>query len=592
MEMELGVFFFNFVILVFAALSAREVEAAVRYYEWSVDYAFVSLDCVEKLAMAINGQIPGPRVDAVEGDTVVVKLTNNLPTEGVVIHWHGIRQFGTPYYDGAASASQCPINSGETFTYTFVVDQAGTYFYHGHFGMQRSAGLYGSIIVSLPANKVEPFHYDEEISLLLSDWWHKSMYEQELGLHSIPPRYVGEPQSLLIEGRGKYNCSLDECSSFHYNCTVDECSTSPDCIPCWPSNPECDPHVIPVHPGKTYRLRLANVASLSALNFILEGHTMTVVMADGHYIEPFEVSNLDIYSGQSYCVLFNANRNPSRNYWAAINVRGRDPTTPTGLAIVQYLPNSANLLPPSPAPVSPAWNDFAASTAQARKYVPRPGLHTEHRYGKVVPKRAAGRTLILLLTQNKIDGYIKWAVNNVSFVPPATPLLAAFKFNLKKISSPPDTPPNFDVSALPAATANINASYGSGAYVFKLGETVDVIIQNGHNLNPDDSDLHPWHLHGHHFWVLGYGNGKFDSRRHSKSFNLINPPLRNTVPVFPFGWSAIRFVADNPGVWPFHCHIEEHFAMGMGVMFAEGVHQLPKLPPPTLGCGLTKPTHL
>ncbi len=210
----------------------------------------------------------------------------------------------------------------------------------------------------------------------------------------------------------------------------------------------------------------------------------------------------------------------------------------------------------------------------------------------MVPKRAAGRTLILLLTQNKIDGYIKWAVNNVSFVPPTTPLLAAFKFNLKKIASPPDTPPNFDFSALTAATGNINASYGSGAYVFKLGETVDVIIQNDHNLNPADSDLHPWHLHGHYFWVLGYGNGRFDSRRHSKSFNFINPPLRNTLPVFPFGWSAIRFVADNPGVWPFHCHVEEHFAMGMGVMFAEGVHQLPKLPPSTLGCGLTKPTHL
>jgi L-ascorbate oxidase len=104
-----------------------------------------------------------------------------------------------------------------------------------------------------------------------------------------------------------------------------------------------------------------------------QGHTMTVVMADGHYIEPFEVANLDIYSGQSYCVLFNANRNPTRNYWAAINVRGRVPATPTGLAIVQYLPNSANLLPPSPAPVSPAWNDFAASMAQARKYVAKTG---------------------------------------------------------------------------------------------------------------------------------------------------------------------------------------------------------------------------
>jgi hypothetical protein len=57
--------------------------------------------------------------------------------------------------------------------------QAGTYFYHGHFGMQRSGGLYGSLIVDLPASKKEPFTYDGE---------------HELGLNSIPFRFVGEPQ--------------------------------------------------------------------------------------------------------------------------------------------------------------------------------------------------------------------------------------------------------------------------------------------------------------------------------------------------------------------------------------------------------------
>jgi FtsP/CotA-like multicopper oxidase with cupredoxin domain len=72
--------------------------------------------------------------------------------------------------------------------------QAGTYFYHGHFGMQRSGGLYGSLIVDLPASKKEPFTYDGEHSILINDWWHKSIYEQELGLNSIPFRFVGEPQ--------------------------------------------------------------------------------------------------------------------------------------------------------------------------------------------------------------------------------------------------------------------------------------------------------------------------------------------------------------------------------------------------------------
>ncbi|KAG6544093.1 hypothetical protein Mapa_014510 [Marchantia paleacea] len=68
----------------------------------------------------------------------------------------------------------------------------------------------------------------------------------------------------------------------------------------------------------------------------------------------------------------------------------------------------------------------------------------------------------------------------------------------------------------------------------------------------------------------------------------MNPPRRNTVLLFPYGWTVIRFVADNPGVWPFHCHIEPHFHMGMGVMFAEGVDNLPKIPKQNMGCGLTK----
>jgi len=72
--------------------------------------------------------------------------------------------------------------------------QAGTYFYHGHYGMQRTAGLYGFLIVDLPKGKKEEFHYDGEINLLLSDWWHKSSHEQEVGLSSIPFRWINEPQ--------------------------------------------------------------------------------------------------------------------------------------------------------------------------------------------------------------------------------------------------------------------------------------------------------------------------------------------------------------------------------------------------------------
>lgn len=60
--------------------------------------------------------------------------------------------------------------------------------------MQRSQGLYGSLIVDLPEQEHEPFHYDGEFNLLLSDWWHQSSHEQEVGLSSKPLRWIDEPQ--------------------------------------------------------------------------------------------------------------------------------------------------------------------------------------------------------------------------------------------------------------------------------------------------------------------------------------------------------------------------------------------------------------
>jgi FtsP/CotA-like multicopper oxidase with cupredoxin domain len=116
-------------VLLAAALGGEQaaVQAAVVEYDWTVDYLSVAPDCVQRLIIAINGQFPSPTIQAVQGDTVVVNLKNNLPTEGVTIHWHGIHQRGTPFYDGSSFVSQCPINPGETFTYKFVVDKVRGY---------------------------------------------------------------------------------------------------------------------------------------------------------------------------------------------------------------------------------------------------------------------------------------------------------------------------------------------------------------------------------------------------------------------------------------------------------------------------------
>jgi hypothetical protein len=49
------------------------------------------------------------------------------------------------------------------------------------------------------------------------------------------------------------------------------------------------------------------------------------------------------------------------------------------------------------------------------------------------------------------------------------------------------------------------------------------------------------------FWVLRYGERKFKLGVDEKKFNLTSAPLRNTAVTFPYGWTALRFKADNPG---------------------------------------------
>lgn len=72
--------------------------------------------------------------------------------------------------------------------------QPGTYLYHAHYGMQRQAGLQGMIKVLVPDGVVEPFSYDYDRNILLTDWYHKSTYEQATGLASLPFVWVDEPQ--------------------------------------------------------------------------------------------------------------------------------------------------------------------------------------------------------------------------------------------------------------------------------------------------------------------------------------------------------------------------------------------------------------
>ncbi|KAL2316934.1 hypothetical protein Fmac_030810 [Flemingia macrophylla] len=104
-----------------------------------------------------------------QGSLIPEPIASRSSTLNIFLHDQQKDEYGTPWADGTAAISKCAIAPGETFHYRFVVDISGTYFYHGHYDMQRAAGLYGSLIVELAKGQKEHFHYDGEFNLLSSD---------------------------------------------------------------------------------------------------------------------------------------------------------------------------------------------------------------------------------------------------------------------------------------------------------------------------------------------------------------------------------------------------------------------------------------
>ena len=118
-----------------------------------------------RLATTVNGLVPGPVLRWREGDRVTLNVTNHL-AEQSSIHWHGI--ILPMEMDGVPGISFKGIDPGETFRYTFDVHQSGTYWYHSHSGFQEQTGMYGGIVID--PRQPEPFGYDRDYVILLSDW--------------------------------------------------------------------------------------------------------------------------------------------------------------------------------------------------------------------------------------------------------------------------------------------------------------------------------------------------------------------------------------------------------------------------------------
>ena len=144
----------------------KEFDLTASIVRWNI------LSRVEVLAYAFNEQVPGPRLQLVQGDRVRIKVTNDLP-DPTTVHWHGL-DIPNPM-DGPADITQDPIEPGDTFTYEFSVEQPGTFFYHSHAAAdrQQALGLYGALIVA-PTQPDPPVAAD--VVVQLQEWTVRSGY--------------------------------------------------------------------------------------------------------------------------------------------------------------------------------------------------------------------------------------------------------------------------------------------------------------------------------------------------------------------------------------------------------------------------------
>ncbi|GAB2288429.1 Laccase-22 [Dionaea muscipula] len=530
------------------------VESATRHYKFNVVLKNTTKLCSSKPIVTINGGFPGPTLYAREEDNVLVKVVNHV-NKNITIHWHGVRQLQTGWADGPAYIAQCPIQPGQSYLYNFTVTgQRGTLLWHAHISWLR-ATVHGAIVILPKRSTPYPFAKpDKEEIIILGEWWtaDTEAVVSQATQSGLPPN-ISDSHTINGHTGPVQNCSSKGTYTLH------------------------------VESGKTYLLRIINAALNDELFLKIAGHNLTVVEVDAGYTKPFSTDTIYVAPGQTTNALLTADQPPGK-YLITVTSFMDAPVAVNNLtnyAILRYnniQAGSATVLTsPPPINATAVQSNFTASlrSLNSKNYPAKVPLAIDHSLlftvGVGVNPCATCANGSMLVGD----------INNVSFVMPAIALLQAHYFNISGVFTDdfPATPPvPFNYTGNPPA--NLQTMNGTRVYRLPFNSTVQIVLQDTAVIAPES---HPTHLHGFNFYVVGKGLGNFDPNKDPNRFNLVDPVERNTVDVPTGGWTAIRFRADNPGVWFMHCHLEVHTTWGLKMAFVVDNGKGPKeslLPPP------------
>ena len=265
----------------------------------------VNITGAARTAMAINGSVPGPILRWREGDTVTLRVRNRLKQD-TSIHWHGI--ILPANMDGVPGLSFHGIAPDGMYEYKFKVHQNGTYWYHSHSGFQEQSGVYGALVID--AKDPEPFVYDRDYVVMLSDWTDEdpaqvlSKLKKQSDYYNFHKRTIGDfvddvsekGWSAAVADRKMWAemkmspTDLADVSGYTYTYLMNGQAPNGN----WTGI---------FKPGEKIRLRFINGSAMTYFDVRIPGLKMTVVAADGQYVKPVSVDEFRIAVAETYDVI-------------------------------------------------------------------------------------------------------------------------------------------------------------------------------------------------------------------------------------------------------------------------------------------------
>ncbi|XP_069141122.1 uncharacterized protein [Argopecten irradians] len=541
-----------------------------------------------RLVVVANDSLPGPPIIVYVGQRLIIDVINHLPSDTVTIHWHGLPQHGTPWMDGVPFITQCPILSGQTFTYDFIAEPKGTFWYHAHTGSMRSNGLNGAFIIREPLSTI-PEHimvvqgYNHNRSSDLD--FKKMMMGHFEKRHPMPTTESVDGgrfsrfflTSALINGKGR----------FYPNLTSEEHNQAPLTI-------------YDVQLGNTYRFRVINSGALYPIRISIDGHDLTLTASDGFDFKPVVAESFIINPGERYDFFIVAEQ-PVGNYWVRADTI-EYPIPHKARAILRYS-GAAEDEDPMTSRKNCTETDHCLVINCPFTYFPVGTFTDCLRFDQLRSLLDNDPAPVPNEGDPLIEHFLNFAFPGIDDFPSS---VNGRQFKFPTVSALTQ-PFEIDTPCDEQKCGSEKLCQCSHSLVLNHNDVVQLVILN---MGVGTGWSHPIHLHGYTFYVLKMGyatynettarfmspNSDIDCRGqfcndatwsdptwlgdNVPGLELSNPPRKDTLIVPSGGYAVIRIKADNPGIWLMHCHIELHANDGMMMYInnSYGMH-----PPPPEG---------